>query len=338
MNKRKLHIHYWIYIVIFCSLFTGCREDRKYKVAYLYPSKDFPRFVKEGGFMSERLKQLGADVKIVDGEGDEAIQLSKGLKLLDDEIDLLIITALNGNTIAPLVREAKDRGIPVMAYNRLINNVDYDLYFTGNNEDIGRIFCETALSLKPHGNYVILAGDRFDRNGVELKEAIDSLLKPHVANGNVNIVYESYIENWDRDNAMNEMAQVIESHGTDIDVVISCYDPMAEGVISVLKKYEIDGNVVVTGQDADLNAIKRIMQGSQTLTVYHPCKVLGYKAAELAFAILNGQSAKTIANARTFNGLEMIPTMQVKSVAIKKDNIEKELVEVGEYTWDQINN
>lgn len=96
---------------------------------------------------------------------------------MDEEIDLLIITALNGNTIAPLVREAKDKGIPVMAYNRLINNVDYDFYFTGNNEDIARIFCETALSLKPHGNYVILAGDRFDRNGVELKEAIDSLLK-----------------------------------------------------------------------------------------------------------------------------------------------------------------
>ncbi len=334
--RNILKLSYLLFIIIFTVL-SGCSGKKKYKVAYLYPSKSFPRFVKEGNFMSERLKQLGTDVKIVDGEGDEAIQLSKGMKLLDDDIDLLIITALNGNTIAPLVREAKDRGIPVMAYNRLINNVDYDLFFTGNNQDIGRIFCENALALKPHGNYVILAGDRFDRNGVELKQAIDSLLKPHVEKGSINIVYESYIENWDRDFATNEMSQVIQSHGTDIDVVISCYDPMAEGVITVLNKHGIDGQVVVTGQDADLDAIKRIIKGTQTLTVYHPSKVLGYKAAELAYAILNGQNSKTIANSKTFNGLKMIPTMQVKSVAIRKDNIEKELVDVGEYTWEQIN-
>src|SRR5690606_22694299 len=117
---------------------------------------------------------------IMSGEDDDAIQLSQGYELLDMGVDALVIAAVNGNTIAPLVRDAQSRGVKVIAYNRLINNSDFDLFVTGDNKDNARLFVEMALQHKPSGNYVVLAGDRFDRNGFELKQHIDSLLQPHI--------------------------------------------------------------------------------------------------------------------------------------------------------------
>ena len=337
--KINLRSHCFIILLVCIAvLVAGCGSKEKIKVGFLYPSNNFVRFIKEAGFVSERLKQLGVETIVMSGEDDEALQIQNGIKLLDKGVDLLFVIPLNGGTIAPLVREANQRGVPVIAYNRLISNVEYDLFFTGDNVNLAGLFCETALKNKPVGNYVILAGDRFDRNGIELKNAIDSILAPHVANGNVKIVYESHIDGWRREVAAYELGQVIESFGTDIDVVMACSDPMAAGAREVLKKYDLLGKVILTGQDAEIEAVKSINEGTQTITIYHPSKVLGYKAAELAFDIINGKSARKLANSSTFNGLVYVPTVNVKSVLITKYNIEKELVKVGEYTWGQINN
>lgn len=320
------------------SLLAGCGDSSKYKATYLLPSKHFLRFEIEGKYMAEQLEKMGVKAEVFDADDNDATQLEQGMKALDDGTDILIVSAVNGNTIAPLLREAQSRGVPVIAYNRLISNVDYDLFFTGHNSDNGRIFCEKALLDHPKGNYVILAGDRFDRNGVEQKNAIDSILKPHVDNGDIKIVYESNIENWFKENAAFELEQVLHSYGHDIDVVIAGSDPMAQGVIGVLSKYGLNGKVFVTGQDAELPAVRSIYKGDQHVTIYHPHKTLGIKAAELAFEILKGKKAKELANSTTYNGFAKIPTYQMKSVAITKENIEKELISTGEYSWAQITN
>ncbi|MBN2166078.1 MAG: substrate-binding domain-containing protein [Marinilabiliaceae bacterium] len=322
--------------IIALTFISSCATNEKYKVAYLLPSKDYPRFNKEGKYLSEKLKELGADISLVYGDNDEAIQIKKGLELLDKGIDALVITAINGGTIAPLVRAAKDKGVVVVAYNRLISNADYDVFFTGDNMDNARIFCEYALSQKPTGNYVILNGDRFDRNGVELKIGIDSILKPHIDNGSINVVYKTYIENWSKIPSEFELKQIIQSTEKNIDVVISCSDGIATGTVKALEQFGMAGDVIVTGQDADLDIVKYIYNNKMHLTIYHPHKQLGYKAAELVIDLLNGKNINKLTNAKTFNGLTQIPTLQVKSIGITKENIEKELIETGEYTWDQI--
>lgn len=312
-------------------LLLSCTQVEKKRIVYLHPSVNRMRFVQEGNFITERLNQLGAKATMVDANDDEALQISKGMKLVDEGVDMLIIVPVNGNTIAPLVRYAKEKGVAVMAYNRLINNTDYDFFVTGDNVNNAEIFCTAALSKKPSGNYVILAGDRFDRNGYELKLAIDSILKPHVEDGNINIVYESYIELWSREAAAFELDQVIQSWGTDIDVVIASGDQMALGVIGILKKYNIETSVVVTGQNAEKESVENIIKGNQSITIYHPHKILGYKTAEVAIALLNGDKPNKLSNATSFNGTAYIPTLRMKSVAITKDNYVKELIETGEY-------
>jgi D-xylose transport system substrate-binding protein len=324
-----------IFLFAMTLLVMGCNRSSGFKVGFLYPSKERIRFVKESNFFSERIKELGGEAIVVDADDNEALQLERGYELLED-VDLLVIAAVNGHTIAPLVREAKSRGVPVIAYNMLISNTDYDFFFSGDNDYLAELFCQSALAYKPQGNYVVLGGDRFDRNGFELKMGIDSLLKPHVAKGDVAVIYNTFIEAWSRNNAALEFEQVLQTYGDDIDAVLACNDMMADGVLTVLKKYNIERPIFISGQDADIVGVRNVYAGRQTMTVYHPAKRYGQGVAELAIDLLNGKSMKKWESGTIFNGHSSIRNFKVKSIKITADNIGKELVEAGECSWEEI--
>ncbi|WP_084555787.1 substrate-binding domain-containing protein [Alkaliflexus imshenetskii] len=316
-------------------LFAGCKTDSQFTVAYLTPSENRVRFVEEGQAMGQRFRELGVNFSIVYAGDDDALQIQQGLDLIERGVDALVITAVNGNTIAPLIREAKEKGVMVVAYNRLINNSEYDLFYAGDNGHMAKAFVDAAVSRAPRGNYVILGGDRFDRNGVELMYHIDSLMLPHIESGRINLLYSTFLEGWSRSRAAFEVQQVIDAHGSDIDAIIACNDAMGLGALDVLQANNLQGKVVVTGQGAELESIRNVHRGFQTVTIYHPPKELGSKAAELVYEMLNGRSASQIANAHSFNGLAVIPTFQMKSIVVNRDNLQY-LVDAGVFTWNQI--
>lgn len=322
--------------ISFFLLLYSCSDESQYTVGYLNPAQNRERFVKEGNFMAEKLKEQGIATLIRHAEDNDITQLEQGYELLAEGVDLLVIAAVNGNTIAPLVRDARDQGVKVIAYNRLINNSAYDMFVTGDNETIAGIFCEGALAAVPSGNYVVFGGDRFDRNGFELKAHIDSILKPHVEAGDINLIYETYIEGWNRERAAFEFQSLLNSYGLEVGAVISCNDPMGLGVVDVLNQYGIADKVFVTGQDAILEAVRSIENGEMNLTVYHPHKELGYKTGDLIAEILRKNvEPEGLANAETFNGTQTIPTFRVKSIGITRENLDK-LVDMGEYSWEEI--
>ncbi len=320
----------------FLLFLISCSEVSEYTVGYLNPAQNRERFVKEGNFMAEKLKEHDITTLIRHAEDNDITQLEQGYELLAEGVDLLVIAAVNGNTIAPLVRDAMAQGVKVIAYNRLINNSAYDMFVTGDNETIAQIFCEGALAEVPSGNYVVFGGDRFDRNGFELKTHIDSILKPHVEAGEINLIYETFVEGWSRERAAYEFENLLNSYGLEVGAVISCNDPMGLGVVDILNKFGIADQVFVTGQDAILDAVRSIEDGEMNLTVYHPHKELGYKTGDLIVKILHGkEDPEDLANANTFNGTQTIPTFSVKSIGITRDNL-NDLVDLGEYSWDQI--
>lgn len=315
---------------------TSCSEEARYTVGYMNASADRQKFVQEGDFMAQRLKELGHEVISVAAEDNDVLQLSQGYELLDQGVDVLVIVSVNGNTIAPLVREAQSRGVKVVAYNRLINNAGFDLFVTGDNEGFARFFCETALEQKPVGNYVVLGGDRFDMNGFEMMQHIKAILQPHVESGQVNLLYEAYIEGWNRGRAEFEMQQVIEAYGKVIDVVIACNDPMGMGAYEVLKRYDAHQGVVVTGQGAYADVVKSIYNEGMFMTIYHPAKEFGYQTADLIDGLLKGENPKDLAPFSTFNGTTCIPTQRISSVKVTRDNLEEVLINSGAYSWEDI--
>lgn len=306
-------------------------------MGFLYSSDVTFRFNIESKNFKERAEQLGAEVIVDHAKDNDALQYDKAIEMMNQDIDLLALIAVNVNTAENIVKEAKARDIPVLAYNRLISNSELDVYISGNNDQLGKDMAGYVLQQKPRGNYVILNGDRFDRNAVELMESIDKTLKSHVESGDVNILYKTYIENWNPDHAAFELDQILSSYPQKVDAIISCFDGMSVGCIEVLEKYGLDGDVILTGQDAQVESCQKIIEGTQHLTLYHPLQDIAYKAAEVAIDIAKGVKLEKKYNVTYVNnGYMDVPTIQINSIPVTKQNIDEVLIESGFYERSEI--
>jgi D-xylose transport system substrate-binding protein len=332
------HIFLFFLTLILIPILSGCgNRQKEMKLGFLYSSDVTFRFNKESKFFKERAEQLGAEVLVDHANDNDALQYDKAIAMMDKGIDLLALIAVNINTAENIVKEANARNIPILAYNRLITNCNLNVYISGNNNQLGKDIAGYAIEKRPTGNYIILNGDKFDRNAVELKESIDETLKPHIDAGRINILYKTYIESWNPDNAAFELNQILAATRQQVDVVMSCFDGMSVACIKVLEKYGLAGKVIVTGQDAQIESCKKIIEGTQQLTMYHPLKDIAYKAAEVAVDIAKGVNIEkkydiTYSN----NGLMNVPTVRINSIPVTKENIDEVLIESGFYKRSEI--
>ena len=324
-------------LTIITITFSGCSNNKKLKLGFLYTSDVTERYVKESNFFKERAEQLGADVIIEHADGKEALQYEKAISMLDAGIDALSLISVNANTAAAIVREAHDRGVPVLAYNRLIPNCELDLFLSGNNERLGKAMVDEVLKVKPTGNFIILGGAKDDRNGLELQQSLEKYLDPVIQSGKVKILYKTFIEDWNIDHAAYELKQVLSLTGEKPDAIFAGFDGIADGCIKVLEEYGYT-DVAITGQDAELRAIKNILADKQTMTVFHPLKTNAYTGAELAIDLANGKLPEKSRLSYVNNGMVDVPSIKIESITITKDNIDEVLIESGFYTKEEIYN
>ena len=327
-----------LFVILSLFSLTGCSsKSNKAKVGFLYSSKVTTRYVTESRLFKERAEKLGAEVYIDEADNNESIQYNKALEFFDKGIDVLCLIAVNTNTAAAIVREAEKRDIRVIVYDRMVKSDKLSLFICGNNDKMGQDMANAVMKHKPKGKYIILSGDKFDRNAVELQNAIFSTIRPKIKNKDIKILYQSYIENWDSKNAAFELDQHLSLTGQRPDAIFSAYDGMSEGVISVLKKFGFKpGEVMLTGQDAELQAIRNIVSGWQLITFYHPLKKLAYAAAEAAVSLANGKMPENYKVTYTDNMLMKVPTIAIPSTPVVKENIDEVLIKPGIYTKEQV--
>ncbi|SMO78464.1 xylose-binding protein [Saccharicrinis carchari] len=327
-----------IYLIISLAflLFTACKQKEQITIGFLYPSEVTERYNKESSYFKNYCATQGVEVIIKTASNDESIQLELANEMIEQGVDALVLIAANINTAGAIVRNAHAEGIPVMAYNRMIKNSEVDFFVASNNDLIGKAMVDGILKEKPSGNFVILGGDKFDKNGEDQYAAVKKYLKPKVESKQVNIVYETYIEKWDRDIASFEMEKVLQLYGDDIDAVIAGFDGMATGVIDVLESYGLAGSVAVSGQDAELTGCRNVIAGKQTVTVFHPLKTIAEKGAQVAIEMAKGKGLDAFVNSTEYNGLIDVPTHRVSSIAVNKNNIEEVLVGSGFYTKKEL--
>ncbi len=333
--------HYLIFTLkalLISSILISCGGKKEKTFGLLIPSQNVPRYVAESNFMKERAEQLGAKVIVEYADNNDANQIKQAKELMD-KVDGLCIIPVNGNTAAEIVRDYKSQGLPVIAYNRLIQNSQPDYYVSGDNMKLAELMVNTALKHKPRGNYYLLGGDKFDLNGLQLQQSIDSLLKPHEQSGNIQVVFRSLTEDWNPELAGHNLKKAIHLSGIKPDAIIVAYDGMAEAAINVLKEiYGEVGDVVITGQDAELRAIKHIIAGEQTMTAYHSAKDNAYTCAEAIVALMNGKKASSKNITFTFNGEIDVPTIKIPSLLVTKDNVEEVIIKNKVYTREEIYN
>ncbi|MCC0021007.1 MAG: substrate-binding domain-containing protein [Nitratireductor sp.] len=297
-------------------------------------AKDKTIGVSWSNFQEERWKTDEAAMKAaIEANGDKYIsadaQASASKQLTDVEAliaqgaDALVILAMDKDAIGPAVDKAAAEGIPVLGYDRLIED-NRAFYLTFDNKGVGKIIAEKVSAAKPEGNFAIIKGDKGDPNATFLLEGMMEVIGDAVKAGTINIACETFTDGWKPDNAQKNMEQCLTSQNNKIDAVLAENDGMAGGVVAALAAQGMAGTVPVGGQDGDLAAINRVARGTQTVSVWKDSRQLGKAAGNIAAALAEGTAMDQIPDAVKWSGgakgVEM-NAIFLQPTPITKDNI-----------------
>lgn len=232
------------------------------------------------------LEAAGATYISADAQSSSSKQLSDVESLIAQGADALIILAQDTQAIGPAVAAAAAEGIPVVGYDRLIED-ERAFYLTFDNIEVGRMQARAVLEAQPEGNYVMIKGSPTDPNADFLRGGQQEVLQEAIDSGKIKIVAEAYTDGWLPANAQRNMEQILTANDNDVDAVVASNDGTAGGVVAALTAQGMEG-IPVSGQDADFAALNRVAKGTQTVSVWKDSRELGKAAAEIALKLAGG--------------------------------------------------
>src|SRR6185503_10281813 len=245
--------------------------------------RDRDRFV-------QRATELGAEVLVQSANSDDTRQVQDVEALISRGVDALVIVPHNGEAMAKAVKAARQAGIPVISYDRLITDADVDVYLSFDNVRVGELQAEYLVKkLAGRGKIIRIYGSPTDNNAKLFKKGQDKVLAPLIQSGAIRVVHEDWAQDWKPENAKKIVNAALTAQGPDVQGILASNDGTAGGAIQALTEEGLAGKVLVTGQDAELAACQRIMRGTQTMTIYKPLQQLADRAAEVAVAIARRQ-------------------------------------------------
>ena len=266
------------------------------------------------------LEAAGATYVSADAQSSSAKQLSDIESLMAQGVDALIVLAQDTQAIIPAVQAAADEGIPVIAYDRLIED-PRAFYLTFDNVEVGRMQARAVLAAAPTGNYVMIKGSPTDPNADFLRGGQQEVLQAAIDSGAIKIVGEAYTDGWLPANAQRNMEQILTAQNNKVDAVVASNDGTAGGSVAALTA---QGMVVpVSGQDGDHAALNRVAMGTQTVSVWKDARELGKAAGEIAVALAGGAAMADVAGAASWTSPAgtVMTARFLAPMPITKDNL-----------------
>lgn len=308
-------------------------EKRKIKIGFSLGTLKEERWIRDRDILMAKAKDLDAEIIVQNANNDDQDQLNQVKYLLKQGIDVLIIVPNDNYKSADAVDLAKKQGVPVISYDRLVLNTNVDLYISFDNVKVGQLMASAALQNVKQGNILIINGAKNDNNTTMIKKGYDEILKPYVSNGKINIVGEEWAPNWLKEYAFNVVDSAVQKN-TQINEIIAGNDSLAEGAIEALSEHRLTDKVTVIGQDADLGACQRIVEGTQYMTIYKPIDKLAESTVEMAKKLVENKPLNT--NKTIFNGKYNVPYYVLDPIAVKKDNIDSTIIRDGFHLKEDI--
>ena len=303
------------------------------KIGFSIDDLRLERWVRDRDYFTAAAEKLGAKVYVQSADASEQRQIAQIENLISRGVDVLLIVPFNATVLNNAVKEAKKSNIKVISYDRLILNADIDAYISFDNKLVGEMQAGALVALKPKGNYYLLGGAPTDNNAKMLREGQMKILDPLVARGDIKIVGKQWVKDWSPSEAMSIVENALTANGNKIDAVVASNDGTAGGAIQALAAQKLAGKVAVSGQDSDVAAAKRVIAGTQSMTVYKPLKTLAGEAAKLSVQLVRNE--KPAYNSTYDNGFKKVNTLLLKPVSLNKANINL-LVTDGFYTRAQL--
>jgi putative multiple sugar transport system substrate-binding protein len=322
------------------------------KVGVAMPTKDLQRWNQDGANMEEQLKAAGYEVDLQYASNDIATQVSQIENMISSGAQVLVIASIDGDSLGTVLAQAKEAGIPVIAYDRLIMNSDAVSYYaTFDNYMVGTKqgqYIEEQLDLKnAEGpfNLEIFTGDPGDNNARFFYQGAYDVLKEYIDNGKL-VVKSGQVDfdnvataNWSTENAQSRMDAIISANyadGTKIDAVLCSNDSTALGVTNSLEANYTGDWPIITGQDCDVANVKNMIAGKQSMSIFKDTRDLAKKTVEMVDAIMKGTEAP-VNNTETYdNGTGIIPSYLCEPVFADVNNYKELLIDSGYYTEDDL--
>jgi D-xylose transport system substrate-binding protein len=271
-----------------------------------------------------------------DAKSSAATQTTDVENLISQGAKVLIILAQDDKAITSSVATATAAGIPVIAYDRLIEDKSV-FYVTFDNVEVGRMQARAIFAVKPAGNYVFIKGNAADANAKFLKSGQDEIIKDAVASGAIKNVGETFTDSWKPALAQTEMEQFLTANANKVDAVLAENDGMAGGVIAALTAQGLQGKVPVSGQDGDQAALNRVALGTQTVDVWKDSRILGKTAGEAAMQLCANKDVTKVKDAAAFTtpGGNSVSSILLKAQPIDKTNLQI-VLDAGWITKDKL--
>lgn len=323
-------------------------------IGILMPTQSSERWINDGANMKAQLEEKGYNVELLYAEDDTAQQVSQLENFVGKGVDCLVIAAIDSGVLVNAEAQAKEAGIPIIAYDRLLMNTDAVSYYaTFDNKGVGTAIGQYIKDAKDLDNAAepltieFFMGSPDDNNAHMLYAGVMEVLQPYLDNGTLvcksgrTSFEDTCILRWDQQVAQSNCENILTGFYADEDLDIACsaFDGFAYGIKAALEGagYTDENWPLITGQDAELMATKNIISGKQTMSIYKDTRLLASKAVTMVDAVLQGTEPEINDTEQYDNGVIVVPSYLCTPQPVDKDNYYEYLIEGGYYTEEQIN-
>lgn len=323
-------------IVVMAASLAGCSktenetpaadnaEDR-ISIGMSFDSFVIERWQRDRDIFVSAAKELGAEVNVQNANGDVEQQKNQIDYFIGKGVDVIVIISIDGAALTESVKKAKNAGIRVIAYDRIINDADVDLYISFDNEKVGIMMGEALVKEGIDGkNVLMLGGSPTDHNVTMVETGFRQLMSAH----NVSILDSIHAEGWRAELAADYVYANPEIVSR-ADAIMCGNDDLATQVVRALSEKRMAGDILVVGQDADLAACQRIVEGTQLMTVYKPVEKLATRAAKEAVSLAREGKLSADDSVQITNGRYTIPYIGLEPVAVNKENMDEVIIDSG---------
>ncbi|SES67181.1 putative multiple sugar transport system substrate-binding protein [Pseudobutyrivibrio sp. C4] len=324
------------------------------RVAVAMPTQSSERWINDGSNMKEKLEALGYEVDLQYAEDDVQAQVSQIENMIAAGADCLVIAAVDSSALVNVEEQAKEAGIPIIAYDRLLMDTDAVSYYaTFDNKGVGTAIGKYIEESKDLANtdetYTIefFMGSPDDNNAVMLYNGLMEVLQPYLDDGTLvcksgrTSFDDTCILRWSQETAQQNCENYLTGFYADekLDICATAFDGFAYGCKAALEGagYTVGEDwPLITGQDAELMATKNIIAGSQTMSIYKDTRLLADKCVTMVQAVLEGSEPEINDTEQYNNGKITVPSYLCTPVAVDKDNYKEIIVDGGYYTEEQL--
>jgi D-xylose transport system substrate-binding protein len=299
------------------------------KVGLSLPTQREERWVKDKQVMEAEARRLGIDLRVQVTDNDAGKQVAQCENLISQGIKVLILAPHDASSASVIVAKAAKAGIQVISYDRLVTESPLDYYYLSfDNVKVGELQGAFITGKVAKGNYIVLAGSPTDNNAKLFREGAMKYIQPLVAKGEVKIVMDQFVKDWQPSEAQKLCEQALTANHNRVDAVLAPNDGTAGGCIQALAAQGLSGKVPITGQDAELSGAIRIVQGTQSMTIFKDTRELGKKAIAMALDLANGKAIDTGGRVVN-NGKRDVPSVLLTPSIITRDNLDEMLIRTG---------